>query len=69
MRQAQERERGKGKTPKEEMSCQSNLGHAVKNCMTVIRFYGWGAIGETLVVFTPALYVSAFLHDRKGFGR
>ena len=29
-------EGGKGKTPKEEMTCQSILGHTVKNCMTVI---------------------------------
>ena len=26
----------KGKTPKEEMSCKSSLGHAVKSRMTVI---------------------------------
>ncbi len=26
----------KGKTPKEEMSCESSLGHAVKSRMTVI---------------------------------
>jgi len=37
-------EKGKGGTPKEEMTCKSNLGHTVKNCMTVIRFCGWGAI-------------------------
>ena len=36
--------KGKGKTPKDEMTCESILGHAVKSCMTVIRF-GWGAIG------------------------
>ena len=29
-------EEGKGKTPKEEMSCMSILGHAIKNRMTVI---------------------------------
>ncbi|MBQ2802636.1 MAG: hypothetical protein IJF07_01910 [Lachnospiraceae bacterium] len=29
-------EEEKGKTPKEEMSCVSNLGHTVKNRMTVI---------------------------------
>lgn len=34
---------GKGNTPKEEISCGSNLGHTVKNCMTVIC-NGWGAI-------------------------
>lgn len=28
--------RGKGKTPKEEMTCKSILGHAVKSRMTVI---------------------------------
>jgi hypothetical protein len=27
----------KGNTPKEETICKSPLGHAVKNCMTVIR--------------------------------
>ncbi len=26
----------KGNMPKEESSCSLNLGHAVKNCMTVI---------------------------------
>ena len=31
-----EEEEGKGKTPKEEMSCKSNLGHAIKSRMTVI---------------------------------
>lgn len=36
--------KGKGNTPKEEMTCESNLGHTVKSCMTVTRF-GWGAIG------------------------
>ena len=29
-------EERKGKTPKEEMSCVSNLGHTVKSRMTVI---------------------------------
>ena len=29
-------EKGKGNTPKEEMTCQSILGHAVKSRMTVI---------------------------------
>ena len=29
--------REKGMTPKEEMTCNSILGHAVKSCMTVIR--------------------------------
>lgn len=29
--------KGKGKTPKDETICKSNLGHAVKNRMTVIR--------------------------------
>lgn len=29
-------EKGKGKTPKEEITCVSNLGHTVKSCMTVI---------------------------------
>ncbi len=29
-------EEEKGKTPKEEISCGSSLGHAVKNRMTVI---------------------------------
>lgn len=29
---------GKGNTPKEETVCRLRLGHAVKNCMTVIRF-------------------------------
>lgn len=29
-------EKRKGKTPKEEMTCKSNLGHRVKNSMTVI---------------------------------
>ena len=38
-------EMGKGGTPKEEMSCESNLGHMVKNCMTVIRKSGCCAIG------------------------
>ncbi len=28
--------KGKGRAPKEEMHCKSNLGHIVKNCMTVI---------------------------------
>ncbi len=37
-------EEGKGKTPKEEMTCKSSLGHAVKNCMTVIYIFRWGAI-------------------------
>lgn len=37
MQQVQTRERRKGKTPKEEMACESSLGHTVKNCMTVIR--------------------------------
>ncbi len=27
---------GKGKTPKEEMTCKSSLGDTVKNCITVI---------------------------------
>lgn len=27
----------KEKTPKEETTCESSLGHAVKSCMTVIR--------------------------------
>jgi len=31
-----EEEEGKGKTPKEEMSCISILGHAIKSRMTVI---------------------------------
>ena len=31
-----EEEKGKGKTPKEERTCISNLGHTVKNRMTVI---------------------------------
>ena len=35
--------RRKGKTPKEEMTCESSLGHTVKNRMTVIR-NGWCAI-------------------------
>lgn len=30
--------RGKGETPKEEAFCGPNLGHAVKNRMTVIRW-------------------------------
>lgn len=34
---------GKGRTPKERISCESGLGHTVKNCMTVI-YNGWGAI-------------------------
>ena len=29
-------EEEKGKTPKEEISCKSNLGHTVKSRMTVI---------------------------------
>jgi len=37
MRQEQMREGRKGKTPKEETACESNLGHTVKNGMTVIR--------------------------------
>lgn len=37
---------GKGGTPKEEISCKSNLGHTVKSCMTVIRFCGCCAIGR-----------------------
>lgn len=31
-------ERKKGNTPKEEISCRSNLGHTVKSRVTVIRF-------------------------------
>ena len=31
-----EDEEEKGKTPKEEMSCKSSLGHTVKSRMTVI---------------------------------
>ncbi len=31
-----EEESGKGKTPKEEMTCKSILGHAIKSRMTVI---------------------------------
>lgn len=31
-----EEEERKGKTPKEEISCISNLGHAIKSRMTVI---------------------------------
>lgn len=38
--------REKGKMPKEEMTWKSNLGHTVNNCMTVIRIFGWGAIGK-----------------------
>lgn len=45
MRQEQVRERRKGKTPKEEITCESSLGHAVKNRMTVIRCSG-GALSE-----------------------
>ena len=30
--------KGKGNTPKEETVCRLHLGHAVKNCMTVIRY-------------------------------
>lgn len=45
MRQEQVRERRKGKTPKEEITCESSLGHAVKNRMTVIRYSG-GALSE-----------------------
>lgn len=37
--------KGKGNTPKEKMTCQSILGHAVKSRMTVIR-QGWCAIGN-----------------------
>lgn len=31
-----EEEERKGKTPKEEISCMSNLGHTIKSRMTVI---------------------------------
>ena len=37
--------KGKGRTPKEERTCESILGHAVKSRMTVI-VKGWGAIGK-----------------------
>ncbi|MCI9319549.1 MAG: hypothetical protein HFH05_05650 [Lachnospiraceae bacterium] len=30
--------RQKGRTPKEERTCESILGHTVKNRMTVIRY-------------------------------
>lgn len=36
---------GKGKTPKEEITCKSSLGHTVKSCMTVICFLG-GALSD-----------------------
>lgn len=45
MRQEQVRESRKGKTPKEEITCESSLGHTVKNCMTVTRYSG-GALSE-----------------------
>ena len=54
-------ERGrKGGTPKEEMTCQSSLGHTVKNRMTVIRVPD-GALSEKSKCFSPALTASAFL--------
>ena len=31
-----EEKEGKGKTPKEEITCESSLGHTIKSCMTVI---------------------------------
>lgn len=37
--------KGKGRTPKEEIFCKSNLGHTVKSCMTVIRIPD-GALSE-----------------------
>lgn len=33
-------EKGKGNTPKEEMTCQSSLGHTVNSRVTVIRMDG-----------------------------
>ena len=46
----------KGKTPKGRISCKLFLGHAVKNCMTVIRLPD-GALSEETnsVIFAGAL--------------
>lgn len=54
-------EEGKGKTPKEEMTCESNLGHEMKNLMTVIqstnRVLGWGAIEEISAVYLHGISI------------
>ena len=50
----------KGKTPKGRISCRLFLGHAVKSCMTVIR-YRMGRYQRKFPKETsPALTTSAF---------
>ncbi len=60
MRQEQVRKSRKGKTPKEEITCQSSLGHAANNCMTVIRISDGALSGNPFRKFTSALFEPAF---------
>ena len=49
----------KGNTPKEDGSCDLNLGHAAKNRMTVIQWLD-GVLSQK-GYFAPALCSPAFL--------
>ena len=39
----------RGKRRREKLPAGLLLGHAVKNCMTVIRLNGWGAIASNIL--------------------
>ena len=57
---------GKGGTPKEEMTCESNLGHTVKSCMTVIRFADGVLSIVSSRILSPALCVGFFYQTHLG---
>lgn len=61
MRQVQGKKRKGENAERVDLPGGSCLGHAMKNRMTVIRFYGWGAIGlQTFCMVTCRRIVPAF---------
>ena len=67
MQTGAEEAKRKGKTPKEEISCKSNLGHMIKSRMTVIYadFAAMGRYQEGITCISSAGAFTSAVFARK----